>query len=269
VPFFFSSRLSCTILPSDLVLFGFLLLGMTRQIAILEEKHSRDQAELAQRCTDFEEKYSQSQIELSQVSAALDDANALSSSLHAQLDSEKVIYKTVLCLAVLLLLAWFFEGTDLCLQEEKRILAASRDNLDRLYRDSSNSLTILERSHRFTMEELDLQRRKLQESMEEVTRLKQLISAKDATIKGLRASKKSIAQELESARLAVKTAEETSVTLKAQRDRALDKAIRAGRILMRRPGVVVPEDIRADVNAAPDSSSRPSSSVAPGKDVAK
>ena len=92
-----------------------------------------------------------------------------------------------------------FEGVDFCLQEEKRILAASRDSLDRLYRDSSNSLTILERSHRFTMEELDNQRCKLQESTDEVTRLKQLISAKDATIKELRASKKSIAQELETA----------------------------------------------------------------------
>jgi hypothetical protein len=56
---------------------------MTRQISILEEKHSRDQAELVQRCSDFEEKYSQSQTELAQVSAALDDAKALSSSLHA------------------------------------------------------------------------------------------------------------------------------------------------------------------------------------------
>jgi septal ring factor EnvC (AmiA/AmiB activator) len=162
-----------------------------------------------------------------------------------------------------------FEGVDFCLQEEKRILTASRDSLDRLYRDSSNSLTILERSHRFTMEELDNQRCKLQESMDEVTRLKQLISTKDATIKELRASKKSIAQELEAARLAAKVAEETSVTLRAQRDRAMDKVIRAGRILMRRPGVVVPEDIRADVNAAPDSSSCPSSSIAPEKDITK
>ena len=101
------------------------------------------------------------------------------------------------------------------MQEEKRILAASRDNLERLYHDSSNSLTILERSHRFTMEELDHQRCKLQESMDEVTRLKQLISAKDATIKELRVSKKSIAQELETAQLAAKVAEETSVTLRA------------------------------------------------------
>jgi septal ring factor EnvC (AmiA/AmiB activator) len=162
-----------------------------------------------------------------------------------------------------------FEGVDSCLQEEKRVLATSRDNLDRLYRDSSNSLTILERSHRFSMEELDNLRCRLQKSSDDVIRLRQLISAKDATIKELRASKKSIAQELETAQLAAKVAEETSITLRAQRDRAMDKAIRARRILMRRPGVVVPEDIRADVNAAPDSSSRPSSSVASEKDIAK
>ena len=87
---------SWTVLPSDLILFEYLLIGMTRQITVLEEKHSQDQAEMARRCADFEEKYSQSQIELSQVSAALDDANALSSSLHAQLNSEKVTYRTVL-----------------------------------------------------------------------------------------------------------------------------------------------------------------------------
>jgi uncharacterized protein YlxW (UPF0749 family) len=78
---------------------------MTRQISTLEERHSRDHAELVQRCSDFEEKYSQSQNELSQVSAALDDANALSSSLRTQLDSEKVTYGTVPCVIVFLLLA--------------------------------------------------------------------------------------------------------------------------------------------------------------------
>jgi hypothetical protein len=57
--------------------------------------------------------------------------------------------------------------------------------------------------------------------------------------------------------------------LKAQRDKAMDKAIRAGRILMRRPGVVVPDDIVADVKAVSDASSRPSSSIAPAKDIAK
>ena len=78
---------------------------MTRQISTLEERHSRDQAELVQRCSDFEEKYSQSQTELAQVSAALDDANALSSSLRIQLDSKKVTYETVPCIVVFLLLA--------------------------------------------------------------------------------------------------------------------------------------------------------------------
>jgi hypothetical protein len=100
---------SWIVLPSDLISFDYLLIGMTRQIAVLEEKHSQDQAEMARRCADFEEKYSQSQTELSQVSAALDDANALSSSLHARLDSEKVTYKTVLRLIMLLLLAWILK----------------------------------------------------------------------------------------------------------------------------------------------------------------
>jgi hypothetical protein len=159
--------------------------------------------------------------------------------------------------------------TDSCLQEEKRALATSRDNLDKLYRNASNSLTILERSHRFTMEDLDNYRYNLQESLDDVIRLKKLVSNKDTIIKDLRASKKSVIHELETAQLAVKAAEETSATLRAQRDKAMDKAIRAGRILMRRPGVVVPDDIVADVNAAPDSLSHTSSSVAPEKKITK
>jgi hypothetical protein len=162
-----------------------------------------------------------------------------------------------------------FGETDSCLQELRRALSTSRDNLDKQYRDASNSLTILERSHRFTREELDNHRYQLQESLDDVIRLRQLVSTKDTIIKDLRASKKSIVQELEIARLAVKAAEETSATLRAQRDKAMDKAICVGRILMRRPGVVVPDDIVADVNAAPDSSSRPSSSVAPEKNITK
>jgi hypothetical protein len=108
-----------------------------------------------------------------------------------------------------------FGETYSCLQEEKRALATSRDNLDKLYRDASNSLTILERSHRFTMEELDNHRYKLQESLDDVIRLRQLVSTKDTIIKDLRASKKSVVQELETARLAVKATEETSATLRA------------------------------------------------------
>jgi hypothetical protein len=158
---------------------------------------------------------------------------------------------------------------DSCLQKEKRVIAASRGNLDRLYRDASNSLTILERSHRFTMADLDHHRHELQVSQDKILHLRQLVSSKDYVIKDLRASKKSVVQELEAARLATKVAEDTSTTLKAQRDKAMDKSIRAGRILMRRSGVVVPDDIVADVNAAPDSSSRPSSSVVPEKNIAK
>jgi hypothetical protein len=168
-----------------------------------------------------------------------------------------------------LIACWTFGETDSCLHEEKCALATSHDNLDKLYCDASNSLTILERSHRFTREELDNHRYKLQESLDDVIRLRQLVTTKDTIIKDLRASKKSVAQELETARLAVKAAEETSATLRAQRDKAMDKAIRAGRILMRRTGVVVPDDIVADVNAAPDSSSHPSSSVAPEKNITK
>jgi hypothetical protein len=93
------------------------------------------------------------------------------------------------------------------------------------------------------------------------------LSTKDSTIRELRASKKLVAQELEAAQLAIKTLENNCVILKAQRDRAMDKAVRAGWILMRRPDVVVPDDIVADVRAAPDAASRPSSSVAPAKDA--
>jgi hypothetical protein len=76
---------------------------------------------------------------------------------------------------------------------------ASRDNLDRLYRDASNSLTILERSHHFTMSDLDHHRHELQVSQDEVQQLGQQLSAKDSNIKDLRASKKLAAQELETA----------------------------------------------------------------------
>jgi hypothetical protein len=119
------------------------------------------------------------------------------------------------------------------------------------------------------MADLDNHRHKLQESQDEIFRLRQLVSSKDSVIKDLRASKRSVVQELEAAWLATKVAEDTSTTLKAQRDKAMDKAIRAGRILMRRPGVIVPDDIVDDVNAAPDSLSRASSSVAPKKNITK
>lgn len=56
--------------------------------------------------------------------------------------------------------------------------------------------------------------------------------------------------------------------MKAQRDKAVDKAVHTGRILMRKLSVVVHDDIVADAKAVPDASSRPSSSVALVKDIA-
>jgi hypothetical protein len=48
----------------------------------------------------------------------------------------------------------------------------------------------------------------------------------------------------------------------------MDKAIRSGGILMRRPDVVVPDDIVTKVKAVRDALSRPSSSIASAKDIA-
>jgi hypothetical protein len=48
----------------------------------------------------------------------------------------------------------------------------------------------------------------------------------------------------------------------------MDKAVRAGQILMRRPDVVVPDDIVPNVKAAPDAASCPSSSISLAKDTA-
>jgi hypothetical protein len=80
-------------------------LDMARQFSVLEEKHSQSQAKLVRRCSDFEGKYSQSHTELAQASPVLNDANMLNSTLRAQLDSEKVTYESVPCVAVFLLLA--------------------------------------------------------------------------------------------------------------------------------------------------------------------
>jgi hypothetical protein len=62
--------------------------------------------------------------------------------------------------------------------------------------------------------------------------------------------------------------EDDRVVIKAMCNKAMDKVVRAGRILMRRPGVVVPDDIVADVMAVPDAASCPSSSIAPRNDAA-
>jgi hypothetical protein len=78
------------------------------------------------------------------------------------------------------------------------------------------------------MTDLDHNRHELQVSQDEILRLRQLVSSKDSVIKDLRASKRSVAQELEAAQLAAKVAEDNCAVLKAQHDKAMDKAIRAG-----------------------------------------
>ena len=45
---------------------------------------------MARRYSNLEEKYTQGQTDLARVSASLNDANMLNSSLNAQLNSEKV-----------------------------------------------------------------------------------------------------------------------------------------------------------------------------------
>jgi hypothetical protein len=93
---------------------------------------------------------------------------------------------------VLLLISGYLRVNS-CLQEEKQALVASRDNLDGLYRDASNSLTILERSHRFTMTDLDHHRHEQQLSLDEILWLRKLVSSKDSVIKDVRTSKRSVA----------------------------------------------------------------------------
>jgi hypothetical protein len=149
--------------------------------------------DMTRRYSELEEKYSQGQTDLARVSASLGDANSLNSFLSAQLDFERAANEVGLLdfLFCVLLLTRCLRA-DSCLQEEKYVLASSRDNLDRLYRDTINSLTILERSHRFTMADLDNHRHKLQESQDEILRLRQLVSSKDYVIKDLRASKRPV-----------------------------------------------------------------------------
>ena len=77
------------------------------------------------------------------------------------------------------------------------------------------------------MTDLDHHRHELQVSQDELLWLRQLVSSKDSIIKDLRACKRSVAQELEVARLATKVAEDNCATLKAQRDKAMYKVIRA------------------------------------------
>jgi hypothetical protein len=67
---------------------------------------------MVRRYSELEEKYSQGQTDLAQISACLDDANSLNSSLSAQLDSERVANEVSLLdfLCCVLTVCWVFES---------------------------------------------------------------------------------------------------------------------------------------------------------------
>jgi hypothetical protein len=117
------------------------------------------------------------------------------------------------------------------------------------------------------MSDLDHHRDELRASQTKLSRLGKLLSSKDSVIKELRASKKLVTQELEATHLNIKALEDDRVVMKAMCDKTMDKAIRVERILMRRPSIVVLEDIVADVLAAPTAMSRPSSSATPAAEA--
>jgi hypothetical protein len=100
-----------------------------------------------------------------------------------------------------------------------------------------------------------------------VSRLGKLLSSKDSIIKEFCASKKLVMQELEVARHNIKDLEDDRVVMKAMCDKAMEKAVHAGRILMRRPGVVVSEDIVADILVVSAGVNKPSSSGNPTGEV--
>jgi hypothetical protein len=100
-----------------------------------------------------------------------------------------------------------------------------------------------------------------------VSLLSESLSSKDSTIKDLRASKKLVSQELEVARRDIKVLEDDREIMKTWCNNAMDKAVWAGRILMKRPDIVVPDDIVADVLAASGTLSKAPASGDPADTV--
>jgi capsid protein len=96
-----------------------------------------------------------------------------------------------------------------------------------------------------------------------VSQLNRLLSSKDSVIRELRSSKKLVSQELEIARRDIKVLEDDHDIMKALCDKAMDKVVRDDRILMKRHGVVVSDDIVADMLAASAGTSKSSPSGDP------
>lgn len=141
-------------------------------------------------CSDVEERCAQGQADHDQVTAILDGARTMNSSLHVKLISDKKTHEVTyrdLQITYFVCLAFHHEFYP---QEEMQKLFDYRNNLDKLYQDSSSSLTILEGSHCFTMAELEHKRDELKETQDDVLRLNKSLSLKDSIIRELRASKK-------------------------------------------------------------------------------
>jgi hypothetical protein len=85
---------------------------MTRRYSELEDKHLQYQTDSTRRYSELKERYSQGQIDLARVSASLDDANSLNSSLNAQLDSERAVNEVSLLNWIWCAFTdfWVFEG---------------------------------------------------------------------------------------------------------------------------------------------------------------
>jgi chromosome segregation ATPase len=170
----------------------------------------------------------------------LDSARAMNFSLHVKVDLDKRTHEvTRRDLQIIYSMLSTHHREFSHPQEEVRKLLDSRNNLDKLYRDAGSSLTTLERSHRFTMAELECKRDELKESLDEVSRLNKSLSLKDSIISELHASKKMVLPELEASRHDMETAchdvkalVDDRVIMKAWCDKAMDKAIRAVWILM-------------------------------------
>jgi chromosome segregation ATPase len=112
----------------------------------------------------------------------------MNSSLESKLDMEKRTHEVTrreLHIAYSMLSTYYQEFSHpheeiQRLKDENRVLFSSRNSLDKLYRDASNSLTTLERSHRFTMEELERKRNELKDSQDEVSALSSSLSSLDS-----------------------------------------------------------------------------------------
>jgi hypothetical protein len=101
-----------------------------------------------------------------------------------------------------------------------------------------------------------------------------LLSSKHSVIRELRASKKLVSQELdvvcrdaEAAHRDITVLQNDHAIMKVWCDKAMDKTVRASRILMKRPSILVPDDIVADVLVVSATLSKPYASGDPADKI--